>query len=210
VTSDFTTIKADLVTAYEADVPRREAMTPASWRTTIVDDFAARCRAGGRRSVVELGAGTGQLATHAGTRGLSVTPTDLSPGNVGAMRRRGLDASIADFSDLPFDDESFDGGYAVNSLLHVPKTELADVMAEVRRVIRKGGLLMIVVWGGPDHEGPYEDDWLEPPRFFSFYPDTDFVELRFAGFTPVEHRILYAVEESGPDLHPQVAYLEAT
>lgn len=199
--------KADLRAAYDADAERRDAMTPAPWRTAIVDDFLARARSEGATSVLELGCGTGQLARHAVDAGFALTAIDLSPGNVAAARRRGVDAIEADFADLPFADASFPAAFAFQSIIHVPHRELPGVMAEVRRVLADGALFLAVVWGGDRHSGPIEHEWLHPPRYFSFYPDDEIRSFEFPGFAWVDFSIRTDTEDS--DLRAQVLLLRA-
>ena len=62
--TDRDSYKDDLVAAYDSDVERRNAMTPAEWRTDIIDRFAESARALGAESVLELGCGTGELARY--------------------------------------------------------------------------------------------------------------------------------------------------
>lgn len=53
----------------------------------------------------------------------------------------------------------------------MPNSELPAVLAEVRRVLRDGGLFYVGVYGGDGHEGPLPSDDHEPPRFFSLRTD---------------------------------------
>ena len=117
---------------------------------------------------------------------------------------------MADFASLPFENASFDGMLAFNSLLHVPKAALALVAAESRRVLREGASALVVVWGGVEHEGPLEDDRLSPPRFFSFFTDEGLLALQLPGFRRIETRFLHEHEEPGRHrLHPQAMLLDA-
>ena len=92
-----------------------------------------------------------------------------------------------DMIDLDFRDESFDAVYSLNSLLHLPKTELPLVLREIRRVLKVDGLFFLGVYGGFDFEGIWEKDSYLPKRFFSFHSDeglqrvvtTDFELLSF-------------------------------
>ena len=206
--SDTPSYKQDLVAAYDADVERRNAMIPATWRTEIVDEFASDLATKGTKAVLELGCGTGQLAQYLATLDLDVTAIDLSPGNVKAAMERGVTAEVADFASLPFPDNAFDAALAVNSLLHVPPDELHGVLIEIARVLRRGATFMIVVWGGATREGTVEDEWLDPPRYFSSYTDDDLLALETPGFNHLAFEVLPAVEEGG-DLYPQVLTLTA-
>ena len=183
-------------------------MIPATWRTEIVDEFASDLATKGTKAVLELGCGTGQLAQYLATLDLDVTAIDLSPGNVKAAMERGVTAEVADFASLPFPDNAFDAALAVNSLLHVPPDELHGVLIEIARVLRRGATFMIVVWGGATREGTVEDEWLDPPRYFSSYTDDDLLALETPGFNHLAFEVLPAVEEGG-DLYPQVLTLTA-
>lgn len=200
------TYKNDLRAAYDADVERRNAMTPAPWRTGVIDAFAEILTGEGAGAVIELGSGTGQLARHAADHGLDVTAVDLSPGNVAATAARGVTAVEADFAGLPFQDATFDGAFAIHSLIHVPHDELPTVFTEIRRILTRGAPLLIVVWGGERHEGTFDHEWLNPPRYFSFYTHDQARALDTPGFT-MEDFTTFAVDES--DMDVQVITLRA-
>ena len=202
------TYKDDLARAYDADVGRRGAMTPAKWRTDITDTFAADATANGISKVIELGCGTGQLASRLLGHGLDVTAIDLSPANVAATRERGIDAHVADFASLPFSDDTFEAGFAMNSLLHVPSGELPAVLTEIARVLRSGSPLVIVVWGGTDQQGEIADEWLDPPRCFRTYTDEGLLGLDTPGFGFTSFDAI-DVSEGNHDLHSQILTLEA-
>lgn len=154
--------KDELRLAYDADVVRRDAMTPATWRTDILDQFAEDIRSRDAHSVLDLGCGTGQLAKYLADQDFDVAAIDLSPGNVDATRSRGVIAEVADFASLPFPDKSFDAAFAMNSLLHVPPEELSGVLTEISRVLVQGATLLIVVWGGSTQQGSIDREWLDP------------------------------------------------
>jgi 2-polyprenyl-3-methyl-5-hydroxy-6-metoxy-1,4-benzoquinol methylase len=84
--------------------------------------------------LLELGPGTGQLAAHAARLGARVHAIDLSARNVAYCQQRGVSAQVGDFRALGHIDGLglFDGIYAVNALLHVPRAEHASVIAGAR------------------------------------------------------------------------------
>ncbi len=201
--------KDDLRRAYDADVERRGAMTPYEWQANTIDAFATTLSTADARTVLDLGCGTGQLAERLAGRGLDVTAVDISPANVQAARARGVEAQMADFASLPFPDDSFDAAFAMNSLIHVPPADLSAVLAEIARVLRPGALLLSVMWGGQTIEGPVDDEWLDPPRYFSFYTDEALLDLETPGFIMSDFKTI-AVSEGGPGMHSQILTLEAT
>lgn len=103
--------------------------------------------------VLELGCGPGHFWRE--TRdlrpiGWRVVCTDLSPGMAAEARRElsgeaGLSFAAADAQNLPFPDGSFDLVLANFMLYHVPDRPRA--LAEVRRVLRPGGLLAAATVG---------------------------------------------------------------
>lgn len=108
--------------------------------------------------VLEVGAGTGrmwQVAMDRVPRGWRLTLTDRSDGMLAELQRlatqlrqeHGIDAtaSLADAMRLPFQDASFDLVFANHMLYHVP--DPAQGIAELRRVLRPGGLLVAATNG---------------------------------------------------------------
>jgi SAM-dependent methyltransferase len=201
--------KDELRRAYDVDVDRRGAMTPASWQISTVDRFLESAQERGAKKIIELGCGTGQLAQYVADRGFDVTAIDLSPANVAETRKRGIASDVADFAALPFADDTFDTAFAMNSHLHVPSDELSIVLAEIDRVLAPGAPLLIVVWGGIAHEGVVDDEWLDPPRYFRFYTDDALLALETPGFAHTSFDALDVGDENVDGLHPQVLTLTA-
>jgi SAM-dependent methyltransferase len=70
--------------------------------------------------------------------GVTVVAADLSAGMAAAG---GLPATVADAAALPFPDGTFGAAVALHMLYHVP--EPAEAIAEIRRILRPGGTLVI-------------------------------------------------------------------
>lgn len=191
--------------AYDFDAERRDTNVFDGWRAEIVDDFLSRLKPGA--SILELGAGAGQGAAYVAEQGFPVVAMDLSPANVQLAAKRGIDARVGDFTDPDFHIGEFDGVYAMNSLLHVKKDLFQGALHVLRRSLRPGGIALIVVYGGMNHEGAFDDEWTDPPRFFAIYSDTDFAELATPGFRRISCEFRHDDAEGG--LHPQVLVLEA-
>ncbi len=99
------------------------------------------------RRVLDAGCGSGLLASALRANGAQVTGFDGSPAMVELARNRlgaGVDIQVADLAEpLPFDDAEFDDVVA-SLVLHY----LADwdaPLAEMRRVLRPGGRLLLSV-----------------------------------------------------------------
>ncbi len=93
-------------------------------------------------SVLDLGCGAGMLALLK-RKGITLTGVDLSPECAQAARRNGYDSTLsAELSHLPLPDSNFDYVVSLDVIGHVGFEEKDAVLAEVRRVLRPGGVTM--------------------------------------------------------------------
>ena len=93
-------------------------------------------------TVLELGCGAGMLALLK-RKGVVLTGVDLSSECALAARRNGYDStSSAELSQLPFAEASFDYVVSLDVLGHVAAEEKDAVLAEIKRVLRPGGVTM--------------------------------------------------------------------
>ena len=114
-----------------------------------------------RDETLDLGCGIGDMLEYRpGTIGV-----DINPRTVNFCRQRGLPAHQMEPDRLPFPDASFDSVLMDNVLEHIAEPE--PVLAEVRRVLRPGGRLVVGVPGrrgwdsDPDHKVFYDERSLE-------------------------------------------------
>jgi ubiquinone/menaquinone biosynthesis C-methylase UbiE len=122
------------------------------WRGSVdgrnpMDVAAVAIREAAPRSVLEVGSGTGAFAARVAAEnpGALVLATDQSERLVELTAARGVRAQRADVQQLPFGDARFDVVAAMWMLYHVP--DLHRGLAELRRVLRPGGLCVAVTNG---------------------------------------------------------------
>jgi SAM-dependent methyltransferase len=126
-------------------------------KAKLTHDLIAGLAIGPGEHVLELGAGTGELALRlaeqVGPTG-RVLATDIAPGMVELLRRTLADTANVQVTqidarriDLP--DGSADVVVFRMGLMLV--TEPAQVLQECHRVLKSGGRLGVAVWAGPEH-----------------------------------------------------------
>jgi SAM-dependent methyltransferase len=124
----------------------------------LLDDFAAAVR--GRGSVLDVGCGSaGHVTRYLADQGVDAAGVDLSPGVIEVARRYQpeLNFEIADMRELPAVDGSLAGVIAFYSVIHLPAGQVPAALAEFRRVLEPGGVLLIAMHGGAGVVG--SDDW---------------------------------------------------
>ncbi|MBM7784525.1 class I SAM-dependent methyltransferase [Tenggerimyces flavus] len=166
----YADLLADLRTAYDGGASQRDQLSKYPWKVEERAAFLARLREAGSQRLLEIGAGTGQDSVFFTEHGLSVVAIDLSPAMVARCVEKGLDARVLDFTGLTseFPAASFDAVWSMNCLQHVPTADLPPIVAQIRAMLRPGGLFYFGSWGGDGTEGLLEDDSHTPPRFFAW------------------------------------------
>lgn len=99
------------------------------------------------RRILDAGCGSGPLIAELGERGASVAGFDASPEMIRLARDRlgdEADLRVADLTrPLPYDDGTFDDAVAMLVLHYLE--DWSRPLAELRRVLRPGGRLVVVV-----------------------------------------------------------------
>ncbi len=157
--------------AYDRQVEERERRALPEWKAAERARFLRLLQNEQKTRLVDIGAGTGVHGQFFQSQGLTVTCTDVSPQMVEACRAKGLTSFVMDFLSLDFPPQSFDAVFAMNSLLHVPRSDLPRVLGGLRDLLQPGGLFYWGQYGGSDHEGVWLEDQYEPKRFFSLLAD---------------------------------------
>jgi SAM-dependent methyltransferase len=124
----------------------------------------------GDTDVLDLGCGGGVPMTRALASGRRVTGVDLSARQIELARANVPGATFiqADMTALGLPAASLDAITAFYSLTHVPRADLAGLLADIHRWLRPGGLL-IATMGADDSPDEVEADWLGAPMFFSHF-----------------------------------------
>lgn len=136
---------ADYWNAYFRELLR--AGDDLDWKGRWTDAFSPYLQNAEAADILEIGCGTGHDAARLAREGYRVTAVDVSSEAIGSARDRygrlGVTFCEVDVADgLPFADESFDAVMA-NVALHLfPDAVTRTVVGDIRRVVRRGGLLL--------------------------------------------------------------------
>ena len=117
---------------------RRRCCSPASANGCC----GASCRPAPGDVVVDLGCGSGRSLVWNLESGASMVGIDVAPYFAGEALE-GADLVLGDLRRLPFADGTFAKAYALDVFEHLSKAALADVLAEMARVMRPGGHLFL-------------------------------------------------------------------
>jgi SAM-dependent methyltransferase len=149
-------------------------------------------------SLLDLGCGGGQDAGDLARRGYRIVGVDRTSALLSAGRRRyrSLPLVRADLRDLPFQAMSFDGLWAAASLMHLPKSEARQILADLYRLIRPGGLFVATVTYGTKSR-LVTDGWV-PGRYFARWRKDELARaVRRAGWTILELNVVTNRERKG-------------
>jgi ubiquinone/menaquinone biosynthesis C-methylase UbiE len=157
----------------------------------LLTAFAEQVREAARDSrgaprVWDVGCGPGHVTAFLAGLGLRAAGVDLSDGMVAQASKRhpDLEFGTGSMTALPAADASWDGLVSFYSLIHmVDDADLRTALAEYRRVLADGGLLLLAVHAG--EEVRHSADWFgaEVDVSFRFFePAWLSAELERAGF----------------------------
>jgi len=170
-------IKANLIEAYNQQAEQRNKHEIEDWKVAERAYFLSLLQKENKRNLLEIGSGHGRDSLFFQEQGFTVRCIDLSPEMVRLCQQKGITAFVMDMVNLEFEHASFDAVFALNSFLHLPKSEFSLALENVRTVLRTDGLFYLGLYGGFDFEGIWEEDSYIPKRFFSFYMDEDLKKI---------------------------------
>ncbi|MDJ0948464.1 MAG: class I SAM-dependent methyltransferase [Alphaproteobacteria bacterium] len=152
--ADDQSFDPDAFNAFEASGWRKAAqyyhgdlgMVTSQSASELLD--AAEVGAGS--AVLDIATGPGYLAARAHARGADPVGIDITPEQVELARRLNpkLSFALGDAEQLDFPDDRFDAVVLGFGMLHFGRPEV--VIAEIARVLRRGGRVAFSVWKAPE------------------------------------------------------------
>jgi len=142
----------------------------------------------------DIGCGPGEVAAYLHSIGCEVIGVDLSPGMIAEARRLSPDVTFQceDMLALSFPDEHFSGIAAFYAIVHCSARDLERAFSEWRRILKKGGLLLLSFHVGTSRM--HLDEFLGKKvsaDFLFFEPDFILAKVHQAGFAVEDVCIRY-------------------
>lgn len=115
-----------------------------------------------RGRVLDFGCGIGDFLRFRN----NTVGADINAHNVAYCVQNGLEAIVVESNCIPINDGNFDGVMLDNVLEHIPAESVDAVLAEIKRVLKPGGTILVGVPGqkgyrsDPDHKVFYNEDSL--------------------------------------------------
>jgi SAM-dependent methyltransferase len=148
--------------------------------------------------LLDLGCGGGQDARYLKTAGYRVIGLDLTLPllNFGMTRAPFLPLVLADMRSLPVRPGHLDGIWAAASLMHLPKSAATQVLQNLHRLVRSGGVLAATMTYGTKSR-VLKRGWI-PGRYFARWRKAELARaLRRAGWEIVTLRVVTNQERKG-------------
>jgi len=148
----------------------------------FLEEFNLFVKTARGKKVIDLGCGTGRGANLFLENGFDYAGIDASRGMLELAKSRFATANFLqmDFYGLNFPSSTFDCFWAANSLLHVPKSKINQVLDSIGGILKAGGVGFISLKPKGDmSEGFIEDDLYgeKISRYFAFYGEDEFSKV---------------------------------
>lgn len=183
-------IKSMIKTSYNSNSKLRDKLEIDEWKLNELNWFITFFKDTKGIKLLDVGAGSGQHSKYLESRDFDVHCIDGSIEMIDLCRNKGLAATLMDFYNIEFPEESYDAIWSMNALLHVPKKSLHIVLESISRVLKPGGLFYLGLYGGYNSEAIWDEDPYTPKRFFSFFTHEDLQREIGKYFEIIEFKVL--------------------
>lgn len=141
-------VQADLRSYYEEEARLGTRKPLTGRRVEFRDHFLELLASEGRSSVLDFGAGPGgdgRAFIDAGHRYLGI---DLAHGNGVLAAAAGLTVLQASIAAPPIQPQSFDAGWSMSTLMHIPEADVEETLAAMTAALRPNSPMAVGQWGG--------------------------------------------------------------
>lgn len=131
-------------------------------------------------SICDAGCGpSGHIGKYLSEKGHKIIGIDISQRciDIAASYQPEIDFKVMDMMDTDFNNDSFDGIVSFYSIIYTPKEYVCKIFTEFKRILKRGGKLLVVVKKGIE-EGIIDHDWYEGNKvYFTHFMETEIYDL---------------------------------
>jgi SAM-dependent methyltransferase len=178
--------KKRMIDIYNRNAPDREKNTIAGFKINEIDNFMNLLRSEKKQNILDVGCGTGEIASIFQIKGFKILGMDFSEKMLEYVKQKNIDTMLLDCYDIDKIARKFDAVFSMNCLLHIPTKDIGIVLSHIKSVLNINGLFYLGLWAGDDFEGIYEKDELENKRYFVFYRQKTLID-RLSDYFRIEY-----------------------
>ncbi len=160
-------IEVELIRYYDSQAENRAKLQTEGRRLTAIRRAIGDVLPNAPADILDLGPGAGRDTDSLLAAGHGVVAVDLSLENARHCADRGAMALTGSAVSLPFQGNSFDAVWSLSVLMHIADEAIGDVLQEMARILRPGGVAIIGSWGGPDRPEQLPSNNVDIERNFS-------------------------------------------
>jgi len=129
--------------------------------------------------ILDLGCGSGRDARIFTERGYRVVGVDLSEKllEIAGKEAPRAEFKLMDIANLEFNENQFNGVWAVASLLHLPKKEIPDVLESIYEILKPNGILYVSVKKGEGEIIKPDPRYKNAEKFWSFFQGSEMISF---------------------------------
>jgi SAM-dependent methyltransferase len=160
----------DLRAYYEEEARLRRRGPLRGPRLALRSEFIELLGDEGRTSVLDLGAGPGRDGEAFVAAGMRFVGLDLAVGNAAVAASVGVTVIPGSIAAPPLRTATFDAGWSMSTLMHVPTADVPTVLAAMLGPLRPGAPVMVGQWGGDQGDAVINRDIEGQRRLFCHRP----------------------------------------
>lgn len=162
---------------------RREDLSERFWE--LREQFCSSLKGD---KVLDAGCGPGMDTDYFAEKGFSPVGIDVAEGAVEYARdnKKGR-FKVMDFTDLDFEESSFNGVWCSSAIFFVPEEKMGEALREFKRVLKEDGILYVNFQAG---KGTVErEKWGSTVKRYLLTPGQAREKLETAGFQIIESEV---------------------
>ncbi|MCX6815103.1 MAG: class I SAM-dependent methyltransferase [Candidatus Aenigmarchaeota archaeon] len=125
--------------------------------------------------ILDLGCAYGRDCKFFVDNGFETHGVDLSSKLIERAKSsvKGAKFYIMDILDLKFPNENFDGVWCSATLLHIKKKDVSKALSEIKRVLKKGGILYLNLKEGVGEKAVKDERYEGAEKFYSYFTENE-------------------------------------